>query len=191
MNNTNRPTGKWLGRIMCILLAAVLCVVSFLAGGFMGALDQGMKPYVDHAVKAENAFEKTNLAPSFEITYVLHGSNIGRDMYSQTVFEIPYLSDREELLGLIQNAEGWHVETITADDYRDFVEITWYPSLVQNTVSNDIVFDAWFYRETCPSAGYERMMKGRFSFMGQAARGFEFAVYDEDTGLFIFIDQHG
>lgn len=189
MSNTNKSNGKWLRRILYILLAAALCVVSFQAGAFWDSF-LSEKPYADHAAKAANAFAKTNLA-SFEITYVLHGSNIGRDMYSQTVFEVPYDTDKKELMECIRNADGWHVEAITADDYRDFVEITWYPSMVQHTVSDDIVFDAWFYRETCPSAGYEKMMKGRFSYMGRAARGFEFAVYDKDTGLFIFIDQHG
>lgn len=182
---------KW-RKILSVLVVAVLCGISVMIGTRINLESILLeKPYAHHAAKASYAFEETGLTPSFEIPYVLDGSLVGRDNYKQTIFEVPYRSEREELWGLIQNTDGWHAETITADDYRSISEITWYPSLVNNTIADDIEFDAWFYRETVPAVGYERRINGYFSFLGQAARGMEFAVFDKDTGLFIFIDQRG
>ena len=148
------------------------------------------EPYKDEHVMATHALQKTNIIQDFVPDFVFHGSHIGRDMYSQTFFEFSY-TDRKELMDIIRNTDGWHVETLTSEDYCDFVEITWYPSMVKQMICGDIEFDAWFYRETTPSAGYEPMIGGYFSFLGRAARGFEFAVFDKETGLFIFIDQFG
>ena len=144
----------------------------------------------DEHAKARNALQLTGIRQDFDPDFVFHGSHIGRDMFSQTFFEVSY-GDRKELMRLIRSTDGWHTEALTAKDYCEFVEITWYPSMIKQMISDDIVFEAWFYRETTPSAGYEPMLQGYFSFLGQAARGFEFAVFDEDTGLFIFIDQFG
>ncbi|MDO5435832.1 MAG: hypothetical protein Q4G19_05635 [Clostridia bacterium] len=190
MTDTGKTRRKRLRRILKILLVAVLCIVSMIIGAFWKVF-QEENPYPDHTAKSAYAFSKTNLSPSFEVNYVLDGRHTGRDSFIQTIFEVPYSANREELMELIRNADGWHAETITADDYRSFAEVTWYPSIVKNTVSDDIEFDAWFYCVTAPSAGYEPDIGGHFSFLGQAARGFEFAVFDQDTGLFIYIDQLG
>ena len=148
------------------------------------------EPYKDEHAKAISALRKTNIQQDFRPTFLLYGGHIGRDMYAQTFFEVPYTA-RTELMDLIRDTDGWHAETITSEDYCDFVEITWFPAMMKQMISGDIEFDAWFYRETTPPAGYEPMVQGHFSFLGRAARGFEFAVFDEDTGLFILIDQFG
>ena len=193
MTDRSGASGNIWRRIRLILLAAALCAVSVISGVFWRELHDFLpeEPYADHIAKAAYAFKETGLFPSFDVDYVLEGSHLGRDSFRLTVFEIPYEAYKSELMILITDAEGWHVEAIGAGDYRDFAEVTWFPSMLQATVADDIVFDAWYYRKTTPSAGYEPMQKGCFRFLGRAARGFEFAVYDRETGLFIFIDQFG
>ncbi len=178
---------KWLKRLLIACFVFGLLFASFSLGKIDAYLDE---PYKDEHAKARNALRLTGIQQDFDPDFVFHGSHIGRKMFSQTFFEVSY-GDRKELMSLIRNTDGWHSEALTAKDYCDFVEITWYPDMIQHMISDDIVFDAWFYRETTPSAGFEPMLHGYFSFLGQAARGFEFAVFDEDTGLFIFIDQFG
>ena len=178
---------KWLKRLLIACFVFGLLFVSFSLGKIDAYIDE---PYKDEHAKARNALQLTGIQQDFDPDFVFHGSHIAREMFSQTFFEVSY-GDRKELMSLIRNTDGWHSEALTAKDYCDFVEITWYPSMIQHMISDDIVFDAWFYRETTPSAGFEPMLHGYFSFLGQAARGFEFAVFDEDTGLFIFIDQFG
>lgn len=184
---TRKTIRKWLKRLLIACFVFGLLFASFVLGKIDASIDE---PYKDEHAKARNALQLTGIRQDFDPDFVFHGSHIGRDMFSQTFFEVSY-GDRKELMRLIRSTDGWHSEALTAKDYCDFVEITWYPSMIQHMISDDIVFDAWFYRETTPSAGFEPMLHGYFSFLGQAARGFEFAVFDEDTGLFIFIDQFG
>ena len=184
---TRKAIRKWLKRLLIACFVFGLLFASFVLGKSVAYIDE---PYKDEHAKARNALQLTGIRQDFDPDFVFHGSHIGRDMFSQTFFEVSY-GDRKELMRLIRSTDGWHSEALTAKDYCDFVEITWYPSMIQHMISDDIVFDAWFYRETDPSAGFEPMLHGYFSFLGQAARGFEFAVFDEDTGLFIFIDQFG
>lgn len=59
-------------------------------------------------------------------------------------------------------------------------------------VPEDIVFDAWFYRKTDEPASWSKhVSSGSLKDIGQVGNGFEFAVYDLETGLFIFVDQFG
>lgn len=90
----------------------------------------------------------------------------------------------------VAQTENWRIEKVSAEDFRDFTSYTWYPEVVQ--VADDIEFDAWYYLETTEAQGsIVHQAPGMFESIGLIGRGFEFAVFDVDTGLFIFIDQFG
>lgn len=58
-------------------------------------------------------------------------------------------------------------------------------------VRDDAAFDAWYYRETAGSYNAPGIPDGPFAEIGQIGRGFVFAVFDAETGLFIFVRQFG
>lgn len=58
-------------------------------------------------------------------------------------------------------------------------------------VADDVVFDAWYYRETAAPYNAPGIPDGPFAEIGQIGRGFVFAVFDAETGLFIFTSQFG
>ena len=87
------------------------------------------------------------------------------------------------------NTEGWIVSPVTEAELRGFSKCFWYPDLL--TIPDNTVFDAWFYRETSqPILGAETA-KDCFSSIGKIGRGFEFAVFDLETGIIVFVDQFG
>ena len=59
--------------------------------------------------------------------------------------------------------------------------------------SDEITFDAWYYRETVePDTFSGRIPRGPLEQIGSCVgRGFEFAIFDVETGLFVYIDQFG
>ena len=151
---TRKTIRKWLKRLLIACFVFGLLFASFVLGKIDASIDE---PYKDEHAQARNALQLTGIRQDFDPGFVFHGSHIGRDMFSQTFFEVSY-GDRKELMRLIRSTDGWHSEALTAKDYCDFVEITWYPSMIQHMISDDIVFDAWFYRETTPSAGFDAIM---------------------------------
>ena len=187
-NSRKQTAIKWGKRLLLVGIAVCLCVVSFMLGGINAYLDD---PRIDEHIKARYALEETGLSDSFEPEFVIHGSQTGRDFYIQTLFNVRFLDDREAMMKQIQQTEGWTVDVFSAEDYRNFIDVTWYPGLNSNLIADGIEFDAWFYKVTTPPAGYEPTPTGYFSSIGQVGRGFCFAAYDVDTGLFIFIDQFG
>ena len=58
-------------------------------------------------------------------------------------------------------------------------------------VRDDAAFDAWYYRETAGPHNASEAPDGPFAEIGQIGRGFVFAVFDAETGLFIFTSQFG
>ena len=112
---------KWLKRLLIAYFVFGLLFASFSLGKIDASIDE---PYKDEHAKARNALQLTGIQQDFDPDFVFHGSHIGREMFSQTFFEVSY-GDRKELMSLIRNTDGWHSEALTAKDYCDFVEITW------------------------------------------------------------------
>jgi len=55
-----------------------------------------------------------------------------------------------------------------------------------------IVFDAWYFLETAGPVSYaEDVTFESLLESGYIGDGFEFAVFDVQSGLFIFVDQFG
>ena len=167
----------------CLLVVVCFLIgISFLAGMIMSSVNE-----VSHG---EYALKKTGLPPQFAHHYSLHRVSSGRDYFSQTVFQVEYSSERKELFNIMSCTKNWRIEKVNAEDFRAFTGHTWYPNIVQ--VADDIEFDAWYYLETSePSGGIVHEAPGMFESIGLIGRGFEFAVFDLETGLFIFIDQFG
>ncbi len=178
---------KILKTMLQLTAAACLIWIAY----FFGTIDSSMdEPYRDEHAKALYALQKTGITADFVPEFVVHGSHIGRKHFIQTVFTVSY-ADRERLLETMRPTEGWHIEHISVSDYRGFADVVWYPEMTKSMIADDVGFDAWYYRTTKPSAGWEEIPAGHFGSLGRVGRGFVFAVYDAETGLFVFIDQFG
>lgn len=163
-----------------LIIAVILLTLAFCAGRIYENENIGNQ--------AASALLKTGLPTLYAPDYSLCGFTGFRDYFSQTVFLVEY--DQQDLLSAIQNTKHWTVAPVSAEDLRSFASHTWYPDISQ--VSDDIVFDAWYYIETTePTDYYRPQATGALETIGTIGRGFEFAVFDVETGLFIFIDQLG
>ena len=168
--------------VRTLFAVCLIAGISYLAGAITANENKPNRSAV--------ALQKTGLPLSYSQHYTLHGASSGRDYFSQTVFQVDYSSERKDLFNIMSRTKNWRIEKVSAKDFRAFTGHTWYPEVVQ--VTDDIEFDAWYYLETSePSGGIVHEAPGMFESIGLIGRGFEFAVFDVDTGLFIFIDQFG
>ena len=171
-----------------LLIAAALIIA--LAGYLKGSFDADMRH--ESFSYAENALKKTGLPEKYAPSYCLHGFTGFRDTFLQVKFIVQYQKDREELLGKMASAKGWHIAQVQGDSYLEFQQLCMWEYADVLDVPEDIVFDAWFYRETDEPASWSKhVSSGSLEDIGQVGNGFEFAVYDLETGLFIFVDQFG
>lgn len=168
--------------VRALLIFCVVAGISYFAG-----VISANENAVNHS---ETALQKTGLPTQFSQHYSLYGLTAGKDYFSQTVFQVEYSSERQDLLNVMAHTDNWRIEKVSAEDFRGFAAHTWYPEVVQ--VADGIEFDAWYYLETSePWGSIVHQATGVFEPIGLIGRGFEFAVFDIDTGLFIFIDQFG
>ncbi len=163
-------------------MAAAL-VIAFYAGKLAG----NVRLSAPNA--AEGALEQTGLPGEYAPSYALHGAADGRDSFAQTVFCVE--REREELLQRMSRTEGWRVAEAGAEDYRRFAETAMWSCQAAVRVRDDAAFDAWYYRETAGPYNAPGIPDGPFAEIGQIGRGFVFAVFDAETGLFIFTSQFG
>ena len=166
---------------IALLIAVVLLVIAF----FAGMLVENEKL---HALNdAEFALRKLNLPEEYAPPFNLHGNTGFIDSYSVVAFQVEYPEERVNLLECIRHAEGWSVAPVLEEELREFAKCFWYPDLI--LTPKGTVFDAWFYRETSGPISWAKTAKDCFSSIGRIGDGFEFAVYDVDTGFLIFVDQ--
>ena len=161
---------------------AMLLMLAFGAG----ALYANEK--TSHVNPAAHALKKCNLSQTYAPSFSLRGFTGFRDTYEQIVFAVDE-KQRSALMQAISRATGWTAEAVTAEDFRAFSKACWYREFPP--VPDDMVFDAWFYRETHEPTDYAHIATGSLSSIGAVGYGFEFAVFDMETGLMIFIDQFG
>lgn len=168
--------------IVKLLGIAMLLILAFGAG----ALYANEK--TSHQNHAAHALKKCNLSQTYAPSFSLHGFTGFRDTYEQIVFAVG-VEHRSALMQEISHATGWTAEAVTAEDFRAFSKACWYWEFPP--IPDDMVFDAWFYRETHEPTDYAHIATGSLSSIGAVGYGFEFAVFDRETGLMIFIDQFG
>jgi len=174
-------------KFFLVLLFIVLAGVVGYTGGLLTA--DISHEFSNHA---EIALRKTGLSVQYAPEYSLYGFTGFRDSFSQTKFEIEYDHEKQQLFNDMQQTNNWHIASVSAEDFLAFQDVcAWEFSSVLD-VLGDIVFDAWYYLETAAAADFSPVVpEGALSSIGQVGHGFEFAVYDLETGLFILIDQHG
>ena len=173
-------------RVIRILAALAVLALVFGAGYFWGFLKENSR--INSINRGEYALEKTGISTEFAPAYSLYGYSGFRDWFGMTMMQIDR-GDRDELLDAMDSLDGWHIGSATAEEFRR-MPLWGYADVLQ--LSGDIVFDAWYYAETCEPPSYaDRAPEGAFSEIGLVGHGFDLAVYDADTGLFIYIDQHG
>ena len=165
--------------------AAVAVVAAFFAGRLVEALSD------DAINSAEYALEVTSLPGDYAPSYWLRGSAGLREFMTQTAFVIQYPSDREELLREISRTDGWHAAQVSAQEYRDFADAALWTQAEVLQVRDDTCFDAWYYRETAEPCDPPALPDGPFSEIGELGRGFQFAAYDAESGLFLYFYQFG
>lgn len=177
---------KGVGNVRMLGIAAVLLAIAFFAGRLVENQELSSINHAEYALEKMNFSTKyaKECAPSF----CLHGSTGFRDSYRVTAFQLSDGCDGEDFLEIIQRTEGWTVAPVSEEDLRGFAESFWYPELIP--MPDNTVFDAWFYRETREPFGSARA-KGCFSSIGRIGYGFEFAVFDVETEMVIFVDQFG
>lgn len=167
---------------------AALLIVGF-AGYIIGIIDANIQN--ESINRAANALQKTGLCVDCAPSYSLYGFIGFRDTFTQTKFKVEYESERKLLLDEMKVAKGWHMASVTAEEFRQFQEAcAWGISGVLE-VPDDVIFDAWYYRETDEPYGTGTAPQGALGEIGQVGRGYEFAVYDMQSGIFILIDQFG
>lgn len=173
-------------RLMLILMVLIIAFGGYLKGLFDANMRHASFSYT------ENALRRTGLPVKYAPGYCLHGFTDSRDSFMQTEFIVEYQSDREELFAQMDSEIGWRVSSVTGIEYLEFQRICMWKYADVLSVPEDIIFDAWFYRETSkPAPWSEHVSSGPLEDIGQVGNGFEFAVYDLETGLFIFVDQFG
>ena len=190
-NNSSTHASSWFSRACKAFLFLLLFLLIGATGWFIGMLQENHKlTSINHAAYA---LESTGLPEEYAPSFSLHGHTGFRDSFMQTVFCIDYSGDCQRILEMISNTDHWHTASVTVSEYSDFARnVIWgYENSWQYT--DEIVFDAWYYRETAePHIPNNRIPKGPMDQIGTyAGRGFEFALFDADTGLFIYIDQFG
>lgn len=168
--------------IIKLLGIAMLLILAFGAGAFYA------NEKTSHQNHAAHALKKCNLSQTYAPSFSLHGFTGFRDTYEQIVFAVG-VEHRSALMQEISHATGWTAEAVTAEDFRAFSKACWYWEFPP--IPDDMVFDAWFYRETHEPTDYAHIATGSLSSIGAVGYGFEFAVFDGETGLMIFIDQFG
>ena len=172
---------KGMKAAIILLSTAALLAVAFFAGTLVEN-----QTLINHA---EYALKKMNLPMQYAPSFCLYGYTGSRDSYMMTAFQIQYAIDRKDLLQRIANTEGWTIAPVTEAELRKFAKSFWYPDLI--LVPDNSVFDAWFYSETSKPIFGAEMAKDCFSSIGKIGRGFEFAVFDVETGIIVFVDQFG
>ncbi len=165
-------------------MAAAL-VIAFFAGRLTG----NARLFTPNA--AQTALEQTGLPRDYAPAYVMHGAADGRDSFEQTVFCVEYEQEREALRQLMSRTQGWRIAEAGAEDYRRFAETAMWSYQAAVQVADDVTFDAWYYRETAEPYNAQDVPDGFFAEIGQTGRGFVFAAFDAETGLFIFVRQFG
>jgi len=172
--------------IVMLLALVLIAFLSYIKGSF----DADMRH--DDYVYAARSLKKTGLPTECAPSYCLHGFAGSRDSFTQVKFIVDDPFERSVLLKQMKCVKGWHVTPVDGYEYLEFQNrYMWTCSAVLD-VPEDIVFDAWYYHETREGSIYsEDVAVGAFSEIGRIGRGYEFAVYDSETGLFVFVDQFG
>jgi hypothetical protein len=171
-------------RIIFALGVLIVATIAFFIGGLCGDMQQ--QSHSAYALK------KTGLPSEYAPVYELHGFTGSRDSFMQTEFLVQYEADRESLLSEIKRTKNWHWQPVTAAQYQRFQSAYMWDYGNVLSIPNDIVFDAWYFLETAGPVSYsegpdfENLLES-----GYVGRGFEFAVFDVQSGLFIFVDQFG
>ena len=173
---------KALRRIAKLLGITMLLALAFGAGVLY---ENEHVLQVNHAAWA---LKKCNLSQAYAPRFCLRGFTGFRDTYEQIVFAVEE-DQRPVLIQEISRTKGWTAEPVPEEDFLAFSKAFWYKEFPP--LPGGMVFDAWFYRETHEPSGYVHVATGSLSPIGAIGYGFEFAVYDIETGLMIFIDQFG
>jgi len=179
------------GRIGKVIRFLLLFILTGVIGWFIGILQENHR--MSSISYAARALESTGLPAEYAPNFSLHGYTGFRDSHMQTEFMLDYSNDCQTILSMISETDHWHIAPVTASEYSDFASNIMWGYNNSRLLDDDIVFDAWYYRETTePHAPDNRVAKGPMEQIGPyAGRGFEFALFDADTGLFIYIDQFG
>lgn len=184
----------WCKRIAKIILLLFLFLFIGIIGWSFGILHASTPlTGINHDGSSEFALESTGLPVEYAPGFSLYGYTGFRDSFSQTEFRINYQRERQALLDIISTTDCWHIAPVTASEYSDFASNVMWEYENSWQYSDKIIFDAWYYRERVepyPPSG--QIPKGPLEEIGPyVGRGFEFALFDVDTGLFVYIDQFG
>ena len=165
---------------------ALLLGAAFVAGSLFESYGRNER------ARAETALRDTRLDSCFAPAFALSGLTGSRDSFEMTAFVVEGGSNRKALLTACSAQAGWHRGQVTAEEFVSFSDAAFWPFARMLGGPRVDAFDAWYYRENAAPAGTETALaSGCFAEIGRLGRGFSFAVYDSDTGLFIYVRQFG
>lgn len=191
--DNEKKTAKRKGRaVKALWILFSVCLILFLIAiaYFSGRIQESLS--LSGVNQAKYALRKTGLPADDAPVFSLYGTWGFRDFLDITVFNIEWETDRAELFDAMKDAQGWTCAPVTSDEYDRFADAAFWSYADVVMIPEDMMLDAWYYRVSTEPSGYESFApKGPFEEIGQIARGFEFAVYDVETGFFALIDQFG
>ena len=171
--------------LLTICAAALAAWLAFFAGRLTAS------EHLNSICVAELSLEQVSLSKDYAPDYCLSGAMGFRDYLTQRAFVV-YPSDRAAMLREIARTDGWHVAQVSAQEYRDFADAAlWRQAEEVFQVQDDTCFDAWYYRETAEPCDPPALPDGPFAQIGELGRGFQFAAYDAESGLFLYFYQFG
>ena len=178
-------------RKFLVIMAAAIALALLLGAAFVvGSLIESEGR--SERARAETALRDTGLDASFAPAFALSGLTYSRDSFEMTTFVVEGDSNRKVLLSACSAQASWHREQVTAEEFISFSDTAFWPFARALGRPRVDAFDAWYYRENAAPAGTEiELANGHFAEIGRLGRGFSFAVYDSDTGLFIYVRQFG
>lgn len=171
--------------LLTICAAALAAWLAFFAGRLTAS------EHLNSIRVAESSLEQVSLSKDYAPDYCLSGATGFRDYLTQTAFVIQYPSDRAAMLREIAHTVGWHMAQVTAQDYRLFAHAALWTEAEVLQAWDDVCFDAWFYHETTPPWNPPELPAGPLSEIGELGRGFRMALFDAESGLFVYVNQFG
>lgn len=196
-----KKRSDWAGALtaLCDLIGRI-CGYTFALAviALIGALIYSAVRYEDKGTAAHyRAFKETGLSRVGEgvlVGHVLTGGCYGRDMDETTFFDVAY-TDRELIWDTIRLTDGWRTAQITSEEYTQLARREFFGPNDYAAPANDVVFDAWFYRDDyLRQYGEHAAFAGEYEGLPEVlglngtpdTLNATFAFYDKETGAFFF-----
>jgi len=146
--NSSSSGSRFVRSLCLILLALLVAGFAYLAGSIRASTRLSTFNHAKYALK------KTGLSSEYAPSFCLYGFTGFRDTFSVTQLLVENMNDRARLFRELSYEKGWHVESVSAEEFQLFADTAFwsYGDVIQ--FPNDISFDAWYYLQTSEPASF-------------------------------------